>query len=75
MNIQVQRINQAHSFNNDYRSPIADTYNGKSLLENYIRARLTNRKTIRLLLDQNQLQEEQQAIAEEIADRVMAIFK
>ena len=75
MNIIVQRLNAAHSLNNGYKSPIADTFNGKGLLENYIRARLTNRQTIRLLLQQEQLQAEENAIAEEIAEKVISIFK
>lgn len=74
MDIDVYRINAAHGLFNNYRSPVADTFNGNGLLENYIRAKLTNRKTIRLLLDQDQLQEEQNAIAEEIAKKVVAIF-
>ena len=58
MDIDVYRINAAHGLFNNYRSPVADTFNGNGLLENYIRAKLTNRKTIRFLLDQDQLQEE-----------------
>ena len=74
MNIDVYRINAAHELFNNYRSPIADTFNGNGILENYIKAKLTNRKTVRLLLDQDQLQDEQNAIAEEISKKVVAIF-
>lgn len=75
MDIIVQRLNAAHSLNKGYKSPIAETFNGKGLLENFIRARLTNRQTIRLLLQQEQLQAEENAIAEEIAEKVVSIFK
>ena len=71
MDMITQRINRAHNTSNTYRSPIADTYNGNTLLQNYIKARLTNRQTIRLLLDQNQLQSIQEALAEEIAQRTI----
>ena len=75
MNIEVQRLNAAHSFNKSYISPITETFNGNGMLENYIRAKLTSKNTIRLLLDQDLLHEEQNAIAEEIAKKVIAIFK
>lgn len=75
MNLDALRINTAHNLTNGYKSPIAETYNGNGLLENFIRAKLTQRQTIRLLLDQDQLQEQENAIAKEIADKVMAIFK
>ena len=75
MNLDIQRINTAHNLTNSYKSHIAETYNGNGLLENFIRAKLTQRQTIRLLLDQEQLQEQENAIAKEIADKVMAIFE
>lgn len=43
MNINVQRINAAHGLTSGYKSPIAETYNGNGLLENFIRAKLTQR--------------------------------
>ena len=75
MNITIQRINQAHNTDNGYRSPIADTYSSQSMIERYIKARLTNRQTIRILMDQDYLQEEQKAIAQDIAKSVLEIFK
>ena len=71
----IQRINQAHNTNNGYRSPIADTFSNQSMIERYIRARLTNRQTTRILLDQNYLQQQETAIAEDIAKKVLEIFK
>ena len=75
MNIDIQRINDAHNLYKNYKSPLTNTFNGKSLLQNFIVAKLTQRQTIRLLLDKEQLQAQENAIAEEIADKVMAIFK
>ena len=75
MNIDIQRINDAHNLYKNYSSPLANTFNGKSLLQNFIVAKLTQRQTVRLLLDKEQLQAQENAIAEEIADKVMAIFK
>ena len=43
MNINIQRINTAHGSSNGYKSPIAETYNGNGLLDNFIRAKLTQR--------------------------------
>ena len=43
MNVDIQRINAAHGLTNGYKSPIAETYNGNGLLENFIRAKLTQR--------------------------------
>lgn len=75
MNIIIQNLNYAHSLNSGYRSPIAETFNGNGLLDNYIKAKYTEHKTVRLLLEQNQLQEEENAIAEQIARKVIEIFK
>ena len=75
MNIDIQRINEAHGLYNNYKSPLADTFNGNTLLQNYVKAKLTQRKTVRLLLDKEQLQAQEDAIAQEIANKVTAIFK
>ncbi len=75
MNMIIQRFNQAHSAGNGYRSPIADTFSNQSMIERYIKARLTNRQTTRILLDQEYFHEEQKAIAEDIAKMVLEIFK
>lgn len=74
MNIDLQRINAAHGLTNGYKSPIAETYNGNGLLKNFIRAKLTQRQTIRLLLDSEQLQAQEDAIAEEIAQRTIDLI-
>ena len=49
MDIIVNRINEAHGHENH---KLLNTVNGKSALENYIAARLTNSETVRLLLYQ-----------------------
>ena len=47
-----------------YKSALARYTAGDSMLENYIRARLTNRATLRLLLDAEELDREESAIAD-----------
>lgn len=49
MNIIVNRINEAHGHADN---KLLNAFNGKSALENYIAARLTNSETVRLLLYQ-----------------------
>ena len=67
MDIVIKRYNTAH--NSD--SKLLNAFNGSGLLQNYVAARLTNNQTIRLLLYQDQLEEEEQAIAEQIAKKVI----
>lgn len=68
MNIIVNRINEAHGHADN---KLLNAFNGKSALENYIAARLTNSETVRLLLYQEQLQQEEQAIANDIVKIVI----
>ena len=68
MDIIVNRINEAHGHENH---KLLNTVNGKSALENYIAARLTNSETVRLLLYQEQLEQEEQAIANDIVKIVL----
>ena len=70
MDIIVKSYNAALNHNN-YISPIARGYQGNSMLQNYIAARLTNRQTIRILLEQEHLEQEENAIAAQIADRII----
>lgn len=63
MDIIVKRINEAHGHADN---KLLNAFNGKSALENYIAARLTNSETVRLLLYQEQLEQEEQAIAKDI---------
>lgn len=71
MNIIIKNINEAHGHANN---KLLNAFNGKSALENYIVARLTNRETVRLLLDEQQLEQEKQAIADEIVEKVVKTF-
>lgn len=68
MDIIVKRINEAHGHGNH---KLLNAFNGKSALENYIAARLTNSETVRLLLYQEQLEQEEQAIANDIIKIVL----
>lgn len=60
---------------NHHHSFLEDAFNGNSLLQNFIKARLTNRQTVRLLLDQEQLEAQKNAIASEIADRTVKVLR
>ena len=64
----IKRINEAHGHSDN---KLLNAFNGKSALENYIVARLTNQNTIRLLLYEDQLEQEEQAIANEIIDKAI----
>lgn len=62
MDIVIQRFNEAHNSS----SKLLNAVNGKGMLQNYIAAKLTNSETVRLLLYQDQLEQEKQAIANQI---------
>lgn len=75
MDIMIQNFNRAISGSNNSFSSLEGAFNGKSILQNYIRARLTNRQTIRILLDQEQYEREKAAIAQQIADETISIVR
>lgn len=59
----IRAINNAHGNINkyDYGSP----------LEAYIKAKLTTRNTVRILLDADQYNQQSQAIAQDISERII----
>lgn len=67
----IINYNKAH--NSD--SKLLNAFNGKSMLQNYICARLTNSETVRLLLYQDQFEAEKQAIANQIIDIAVNTLK
>lgn len=71
MNIIVKRINEAHNAD----SKLLNAFNGKSMLQNYIAARYSVSNTVRLLLYQDQFEEQKQAIANQIIDIAVNTLK
>lgn len=63
-------------FNRHWIHSFISAYNGKSnMIEAYIRARLTNRATVRILLDQDYYEEEKRAIAEDVKNEVVRTLR
>ena len=58
-------------FNRHWLSSFLSSVNGGSSLETYIRARLTNRATTRILLDEQYYEQEKAAIAEDVKNAVV----
>lgn len=87
----AERINAAHRshydvleeagknidrFNRHWLKSFVAAYSGNgNMLEAYIRARLTNSATVRILLDQDYYEEEKRAIAEDIKQEVVRTLR